>query len=203
MLGWRPDAAEQVSHVEFLSYEKAVENLKGMDVHPVESGDDEPLISFALEAEGAESASIGPQPDGALPRTLSVQAEEIPSLLDTALHAFHVQDVMVVPAAVWREVLDLIAFDLATDEAWQDIDAEANLHARSRDPLLMSPDDRETLLAIVRGVLGHGESERVGLSILAVGSPVVVRLGLPAEMRLSCPQPVMETVMGKLEEVAG
>ena len=189
--------------MEFLSHDKSIGNLETLGVIAEGGeGEDSPM-RFRLDVEDAEEASIGPAPSGDAPRSLKADGGSLAELLDAALHAFHLQDVMVVPALPWRALLDLIAFDMAADEAWQDIDAEANLHARSRDPLLFSPDERETLLGIVRAALEHGEGAAGEFTILAVGSPVVIGVRSPGELRLSCPAPVMQTVMGKLEPMAG
>lgn len=191
-------ARPRVNTLEFLAYDRVIDSMATLGVAPQQRDD---LVRFSLDADDLQTASIAPEPDTDAARSLAADAARLPDLLDAALHAFHVHDVMLVPCASWGPVLDLIAFDLAADDAWRDIDAEAALHARSRDPLLMSPDDRHTLRAVINAIIANGDSEEVCVAVLAAGAQMVAELRLPAELRLACPEPIMETVMGKLEEL--
>jgi hypothetical protein len=187
--------------VDFLDEQKAIENLREGAINAVVEGeDDNETLRFSIAGEEVSTLSVGAEPWGEADHTMSASdAGALASLLDDVLHAMHIQTVLVMPVQRWRGVLDLVAFELATDEDWQEIDAEASLHQRSRDPLEVPPDQRQTMLNMVKAVLESGDGEDTDLNLLAPGVAVVIEVRHPSELRVhSGNRAVLDTLAEKL-----
>ncbi|MEO1131011.1 MAG: hypothetical protein AAFX05_15065, partial [Planctomycetota bacterium] len=98
----------------------------------------------------------------------------------------HFSEVGLIPAATWRSILDVAAFDLASDEMWLDIDAEAAMHQTGRDPLLLIPSDRPLIKTIIDALMAHGDAPQHGLHIIALEAPFVMSVSHEGRLNVWC-----------------
>lgn len=166
--------------MEFLQYSSSVKALDKTGVVPREA---EGLVWFEVEDEEREVRTISTKPDGG---DLIIAEERLPGIADEVMHLLHAGDVLVIPAGDWRGIIGLAAFELAQYEHWLDIDAEASLHESGRDPLLITPDEREVLDALIKSMVEMGDGDRHGLNILSIGSPTVLAVHPPSQVRVEC-----------------
>ena len=187
--------------MDFLEERRAIASLNETDITTQRSGEgDDDLVRFRVDRDDAATLSIAVRPAADADFKLNTDSgAAIAELLDDVLHAMHIQSALVVPVGRWRAVLDLVAFDLAADEDWREIDAEASLHQRSRDPLEIPPDQRQTMLRLVAAVLNNGDAEQQDITILAPGVGVIIDVRHPAELRVTTANRVtLESLAGKL-----
>jgi len=179
--------------VEFLDFNEAVKELKAMGVVDTASGDH---VRFGLEispphvqevhevvlvSDGAEVET------GENARRIDVSREALPELTERLIHGNHMTEVVLVPVSSWKAIIDLVAFDLATDETWLEIDAEASLHQNTHDPLFMGGRELHLVKIILTSLLASGESPESDLLILAVGSPMVFQFQCNGVLKVVCP----------------
>jgi len=186
--------------VEFLEYKAFVDELRTGHVVPSGHAD---LTRFSIETPDdtdnprvqihrllfAPAALCGDVGEGV--RVIETPAEQVPERLDALIHAARLPEVAIIPAGLWRTVMDLVAYELATDESWLDVDAEASLHLNTRDPLLLLPPDLHILRTLASALLtavqnaGGGEPAQ-DLSIVAPGSAMVFELDHRGAIRVQC-----------------
>jgi len=106
--------------------------------------------------------------------TIEVARDRIPDIAEDIVHRLHFQEAALIPVSRWQDVLDVAAFDLATDDAWLDIDAEAAMHQKGRDPLLLLPDDRHLIKTIVNAIMVNGESAKHDLTLTSLDNPFLM-----------------------------
>ena len=159
--------------MEFFRYERFVEAIAEHGTIARNVSDD--MVRF--ENEGDETWSIelgGASGDRSL--GYDVSPDDLPQRIEDVLHASGVAEAAVIPTSQWRHVLDLAAFELASDERWQDIDAEAALHMNGRDPLALLPDQYHIVQTMVRAIVEHGEKPEESLTVLASDAPIVIEV---------------------------
>lgn len=120
-------------------------------------------------------------------RHIQAERERLPELTEGLIHSNHITEVVLIPVASWKAIIDLVAFDLATDESWLEIDAEASLHQNSHDPLFVGGRDLHLVRAILTSLLANGESPDADLAILAVGSPMIFEFRCEGALKVICP----------------
>ncbi|MCA9291484.1 MAG: hypothetical protein KDA25_10170 [Phycisphaerales bacterium] len=165
--------------MEFVDYAEAIAVLREMGVSEVrrdngcvslELPDDDEAIHLDLVAPGVPS-------DGrAHARTIGVGRDQIPDVVEHVLHKLHLQQVLIVPVAPWRNVFDAVAFSLASNEEWQEIDATVSVELNTRDPLLCTPADFNTLKALLLAVLENGSEPVHTLVLTTTTTPVMMEL---------------------------
>lgn len=121
--------------------------------------------------------------DGATMCTLA--REQLPKMIESLSHKLHLSQLVLVPIGKWRKVFDAVAFSLAENEDWQEIDAAATVELNTRDPLLCGPGDLHTLSALVDALLHDGESSEHGMTIATSVSPVLIEIVPPGAIRLT------------------
>ncbi len=174
--------------MEFLNYKATLAELRPSGLVDIPEGDSESLVRFSLASNGktvksTHRAAIGAR--AALDRAGAVEtatviphpAESLPQLVEDLLHKHKVNEALVIPVGQWRAVCDLLAFELAADTSWQDIDAEASLHLNTRDPLLITPRDYHIiplmLGALIRATADDASGEH-DLTFVAAGVGMVL-----------------------------
>ncbi|MFG0292452.1 MAG: hypothetical protein ACF8MJ_04785 [Phycisphaerales bacterium JB050] len=188
--------------MDFLAYVKALPAIEQLGV---KADEHDGVVRFTIADDRRVTLSIGAKPPSDHPadRTLEAPAELLPRLCDEVFHALNINEVALVPFTMWREVLDLTAFDMAMVERWLDIDAEASLHQNSRDPLFVSRDEHETLETMVRSLLTNAEKIEQSIAVLASGGTALVVDVLPPDrLFVQCVgQGVADRVMEYLRKV--
>lgn len=193
--------------MEFLDHGKTLASLKAAgftsSLHtPAGAKEDDPgRLRFAPpEDAGAATIAVGDNAntDGAT-YTAAASGDDIAKRLDDVLHALHAQEVIAVPVGNWRSTLDTVAFALAEDEDWQEVDAEASLHQHTRDPLVFPPDQRATLLALVGAVLDAGGDDDSNITLLMPDVGGVVEIIAAGGMNITLANPAAgDTLAEKL-----
>lgn len=104
-------------------------------------------------------------------------AERAAAALETVLHKLHLAPLYIIPVGTWRPIFDVVSFDLASNEAWQEIDSQASIQQNTRDPLVCGPRDLHTLRELVRVLLANGEPDCLqALSVVATGHSIVAQI---------------------------
>lgn len=172
--------------MQFLPFNELLEELRNAGVRSRVS--EEEGLRFALTGEQAAKLYLGEDEQEAQrleARFVRVDREQVAALPERLFHKAHVSDVAVAPCATWRPILDAALYELAQDEAWLEIDAEASLHQNGRDPLLLGPDERRVLTVLARGALETGDA-KAGFTAVGLGSPLLVELRCDGSLLVCC-----------------
>lgn len=112
----------------------------------------------------------------------------LPGLVEDILHKHRVAEIFIVPVGRWRDVCDTLALELASDESWLEIDADAALHLNTRDPLALSTRDFHilpTMLGALCRAAADDESGRHDMTILAPGVGMVLEFSPAGSLRMA------------------
>jgi len=178
--------------MEFLDYNQTLEAIGEFGVVERPEGD---AMRFELTAKPphapeVQTLVIGPDAEAAPgQRAMACPTENLPATLESLLHKVHVQEVAVIPTTSWGAILDLIAFKLADEEHWNEIDAEASLHKNTRNPLVIDANDMRLTRKLLEALIENGESEEHNASIVATGAPLVIEFHQPGSLRIQCGNP--------------
>lgn len=141
--------------------------------------DGQDIVRLQLVAEGAEVPSI----EGA--EVLTLPPDRLKSAINEIIHIMHLTRVLLIPLLKWRNVFDAVAFSLAENEDWQEVDAAATVELNGRDPLLCDPGDFATVQALVGALLTDAESSDQGLMMTAPSTPVLVEVMPEGALKVS------------------
>ncbi len=164
--------------MEFVKYAEALSllNEQGVrersvseDVNSFDLEGDE-VVHFLVAAEGAEVDGRNNARSTTRPR------EELPAIAEAMLHKLHLGQALLVPVAKWRKVFDAVAFSLASNEDWQEIDATATVEQNTRDPLLCNPADFHTVNALIAALYSDAEDRDQALVITSTATPLIVEV---------------------------
>jgi hypothetical protein len=171
--------------VEFLEYESvaAVFRAQGVVEHAT---DDRIAYSIEDEHDAIRRVVIGAPVDDAAARVVEMPRDKLGHAADAIANRLHFSEVGLIPAATWRSILDVAAFDLASDEMWLDIDAEAAMHQTGRDPLLLIPSDRPLIKTIIDALMAHGDAPPHDLHIIALEAPFVMSVSHEGRLNVWC-----------------
>jgi hypothetical protein len=131
----------------------------------------------------ADGACACKPPKGA--RSVKVEKSRLPATLEHIFRALGLQQIAALPIGKWRKVFDAVAFSLANNHAWQEMDATATVELNTRDPLLCEAADRQLLLEIIDALLRDAESPDQGLMLVATTSPVLVEVVPAGAVRIT------------------
>ena len=109
----------------------------------------------------------------------------LPAFIEQVIHRLNLTDVLLIPVGKWRHVFDAVAFSMAANEAWQEIDAAATVELNTRDPLLCGPADFQLVIELIRALLSDAEEPEQGLMLTATALPVIVEIVPDGAIRLS------------------
>ncbi|RMD66018.1 MAG: hypothetical protein D6824_01605 [Planctomycetota bacterium] len=186
--------------MQFLPLNELLDELRDAGVRSRIS--EEEGLRFALTGEHAAKVCLGTDEEEARrldARFVRVGRDEAATLLERLFHKAHVSDVAVAPCASWRPILDAALYELAQDEAWLEIDAEASLHQNGRDPLLLGPDERRLLTVLARGALDAGDAH-AGFTAVGLGSPLLIELRCDGSLLVWCEsQALADELAGAVE----
>lgn len=184
--------------MEFLDYNQTLEEAKTFGVIERPQGEDRMRFDLThtpphtTEAQAVVFAPEGQAPqDEPASRVVTCPRDQLAELVDTIIHKVHLNQVALIPAQNWGGIVNLVAFDLATEEAWNDIDAEASLHKNTRNPLMIESQHMHLVKKFIAALLEHGDSPEHDLSIVALGAPLVIELIHPGALRVACGSPAV------------
>lgn len=194
--------------MEFFDYKRACQELKGIGIIPNAQGE---AVRFTLEqgpeVEADDDAAaivvgdasvVDDAPGGAAHH--AVDKDRVPQLAEDLVHVLHLDEVLIVPVKKWGGVVNLVAFDLAEDESWLSIDAEAAVHQNSHDPLQLGPPDMSLVPAMCKALMEHGENDEADLTIVATGAPLIIEFRHQGALVVHCGHAGMrDTLLGVLE----
>lgn len=184
--------------MEFVRFDNACDELKHFGVAPVADDEsDGSVLRFAMRSVPkitprvlsvvvrAEDLPDDPASDdgAAVVRTTK---DRLPEIAESALHMLHLDEVMLIPTGTWGDIINLVAFDLATDEIWLSIDAEASLHQTRRDPLVLGAAEMSLVATMGSSLLKNGENDKTNLTIAATGAPLLLELSCKGILRVWC-----------------
>jgi len=109
-------------------------------------------------------------------RVIRTTAESLPDLIDQVIHRLNLNDLLLIPVGKWRNVFDAVAFSMAANEKWQEVDAAATVKLTTRDPLLCGPADFHVVIDLIRALISDAEGVEQGLILTATGIPVIVEV---------------------------
>jgi hypothetical protein len=174
--------------VEFVSHDEVVDLLGDYGIEEVAEGSDRIFLRMA-EGEGvvrlhlADKACTTKPAKGA--RVIPIPKDRLAHTLEGVIRVLHLRQVLLVPVGKWRKVFDAVAFSLASNHAWQEMDATATVELNTRDPLLCEPGDFHLLTELVATLLRDAEAPEQGLMFIATTSPVLVEVVPSGAVRLS------------------
>ena len=174
--------------VEFVKEVEVLDLLKDHGITPERSGDD--CVYLRMDGQTdivrihlTTSETRAVPADGA--RVVPTTIENLPAVVETITQKLHLSQVLLVPVGRWRNVFDAVAFSLAQNEDWQEIDTTATVELNTRDPLLCGPGDFHTVRALMRALLTDAENPEQGLMLTTTAAPVLVEVIPDGALRMS------------------
>lgn len=186
--------------MEFIEYDETLKVLEGLGISREEEND---CLRFTLDPEEGEAIHLHlttgeseaePRPDA---RVMTISKDRLPDTLEHILHRLHLAQTLIIPIGKWRKVFDAVAFSLATNEEWQEIDAAASVRLNRRDPLLCGPGDTHTLVALVRALLSDAETPDQGFTITTTATPLLIELVPDGTARITVESDAIADVIGQ------
>lgn len=181
--------------MEFVSYDEAMDVLRRLgvvDTHRTDTElrlelvDTSGVVHLHLAPGGADA---GATRSGA--RVIDVAKARLPDVIDQLVHKLGLKQLFLVPIGKWRRVFDAVAFSLAGNAHWQEIDATASVSLNTRDPLLCEPQDFRTMRDLIAAILADAEQSDQGLMITSTKSPFMVELHPDGTARVSVGSPAV------------
>lgn len=185
--------------MEFLPHTRIRRTLDVLGVVETAEGD---RLRLTLR-EGGEKPSSSPVcvscgPEPSTGRHVSVGPDRIGELTERLLHKAHIQDFALIPAVRWRPILDVIVFDLATNDDWRQVDADAALHQNTREPLIMTGKNRALVRAMLESLHRCGGGSEMDLYIVSLDAPFIIEVRRGAELVFNCPEANAENLVQHL-----
>ncbi len=174
--------------MEFVEASEVMALLKDCGIVPESSGEDRVYLRHGEGGDvvrlhlAAPEATIEPH-EGA--RVVGLEEERLPSMIDGIIHKLRLSQILLMPVGKWRSVFDAVAFSLADNEDWQEIDTTATVELNGRDPLLCEPGDFQTVSALIKALLSDAETPEQGLMLTSTSSPLLVEIVPNGAVRVS------------------
>lgn len=130
--------------------------------------------------------------NGSGSRSIAMKAERLGECAERLLQRAHVNEFVMIPVVKWRPILDLIAFDLASNEDWSEVDADASLHQHTREPLVMMAKNRGLVRAVLESLQQNAEGPGCEVTIAALDLPLVLEWSIGGSLALHCPDCLAE-----------
>ena len=165
--------------MEFVDEKEVYEILSELGIERVTVSDerielsmqgDTPVVMVHLAcAESTATPSLGAQ-------VVQVDKQRLPAIVEHILHLLHLSQVLLIPFGKWRNVFDVVAFSLAENENWQQVDAAATVELNQRDPLLCEPVDFPTLHDLLTTLFNDANDPDQGLMLVSTGTPIMIEI---------------------------
>lgn len=174
--------------MEFVSHDDVAELLDDHGIEEIVEGTDRVFLRMT-ESDGvvhvhlADTACACKPYQGA--QSVAIEKARLTATLEHILRALRLHQVAAIPVGKWRKVFDAVAFSLANNHAWQEMDAAATVELNTRDPLLCDPADMHLLFEMIGALLNDAQSPDQGLMLLATTSPVLVEVVPEGAVRIS------------------
>jgi hypothetical protein len=170
--------------VDFVGFDEAWKSLAPLNVIRLDASTDE---VFRPGLEDSDELVIfdlcGTTPDAdAIP--LQIPRERAADALEALIHKLHLAPLLLFPVGRWRSVFDAITFELAENEAWQEIESSSIVALNTHDPLMCEPGDLHLVHDIFATVLDKGTTPEQGMTLAALGKPLVICAEPPDQLRI-------------------
>jgi hypothetical protein len=116
--------------VEFVSFDEVADLLDDNAIDEVPDGPDRVYLRMA-DSDGVvrlhlacPASTCKPLPGATV---IKVDKERLAKVFEHVMHLLHLNQCVLIPVGKWRRVFDAVAFSLAKNEAWQEIDATATV----------------------------------------------------------------------------
>jgi hypothetical protein len=149
----------------------------------MEDSDDTVHVHLACAASQAEPVA------GAT--MVSAEKDRLPAIIEHIIHLLHMEQIVLVPVGKWRRVFDAVAFSLASNEDWQEMDATASVELNTRDPLLCEPADFHTLIALIEALFNDADQPDQGIVMLTAAAPVLIEIVPDGAVRIALATPAL------------
>ena len=170
--------------MDFVAFEEAWRNITPLNIVKLEQSTEEELRpGFADSDDLILLDLIGKTPD-ADSISVGLEPSRAADALEAVLHKLHLAPVFLFPIGAWRHVFDAITFELVEHEEWQEIESTATIELNTHDPLMCGPADLHTVHDVLSAVLKSGESPRQGVTIAALGKPILIVVEPPDQLRI-------------------
>lgn len=158
---------------------------QGSDLIYLQMADGKDVVHLHLACEQSESMPRA----GA--QAISIDKKRLAVVLEHIVHRLHLDQVLLIPVAKWRAVFDCVAFSLADDEMWQEMDAAATVELNRRDPLLCTHGDYHTMRRLVEALLNDADSPTQGLMITSTRAALLAEVVPDGALRVSVGNPML------------
>lgn len=184
----RSEIAENVA-VEFLEYREVLPALTRQGLAEAEDG--EGLIRLEFDPDPRlkcvhykdPASTFPPYPDAAVKEK---SKDALPELVRQIIVKMNLNDVQVIPVGAWRDVLDCVAFELANDEHWREVDALAAMHQKTRNPLIFAKAETPILAKMIKALLTGGTTARHDVIITSDARPLLLEIFHDGAFSLTC-----------------
>lgn len=175
--------------MEFLPYSQVRRTLLQHGVSELVEGD---RLRLALRDDSAGNRDhpakvLFGEANGAAGRCVAMKRERLGECAERLLHRAHVNDFVMIPVVKWRPILDVIAFDLASNGDWLEVDADASLHQNTREPLVMMARNRGLVRAIIDSLQKNCEGPGCEVTVAALDAPFIIEWSVEGTLALHCP----------------
>ena len=173
--------------MEFINVEEANDLLREHGIVRHEPDDDHVFLRMADESLprrhlSVPGADVEPLPGAVV---IEIKTEQIAQVIDGILHKLHHNQLILFPVGRWRSIFDVVAFSMAENEEWQEVDAAATVELNTRDPLLADAGDLHLVCDLVKALFRDSESPDQGLLLITAGLPLVMEVVPNGGVRLS------------------
>ena len=180
--------------MEFVSHDEVADLLDDYGIEEVVEGKERVHLRMT-DGEGVVHLHLADRSCPSKPRNgasvVPIEKDRLPQALEQILRALHLNQVLLLPVGKWRKVFDAVAFSLANNHAWQEMDATATVELNTRDPLVCEPADFNTLIELVSALIRDADSPEQGLIFVATASPVLVEIIPDGAVRVSVGSPAL------------
>lgn len=174
--------------MEFIRYDEVMSLLKGHGVKEAPAEEDRVYLEME-DGTDVVHLHLACHESTAAPRegasVVHVEKKRLPTTVEHIIQRLRLNQVLLIPVCKWRKVFDAVAFSLADNEEWQEMDATATVKLNTRDPLLCEPGDFHTLNALMKVLINDADSPDQGLTLTTTATPVTVELVPDGAVRIS------------------
>lgn len=165
--------------MDFIEYSEIITGLTQLGVVEVADGNElirlevDPTPKIRTVHVADPESKTPPYPDATV---IKKPKAELPEVLEEIIGRIHLAEVLVIPVCNWRAIIDCVAFDLAGDEAWQEVDAIAAVHQNKRNALAITRGETTVLIDMVRAIFNNGSDATQDLVITSDVSMILVEV---------------------------
>lgn len=140
---------------------------------------DDPVVQVHLSCDESNTVPA----DGV--EVISIDKQRLPAVVEHILHLLRLSQILLVPVGKWRNIFDLVAFSLAENESWQEVDTAATVELNQRDPLLCEPADFPTLNDLLTALFQDAHNPDQGLMLVSTVAPILIEIIPDGALRIS------------------